>query len=32
MRQRRAKAVLFLCSGNFDRSRFADVSFNSVTG
>src|SRR5438046_4510439 len=30
MRQRKEKAVLFLCTGNYYRSRFAEVLFNSV--
>ena len=30
MRQRHEKTVLFLCTGNYYRSRFAEVLFNSV--
>jgi protein-tyrosine-phosphatase len=30
MRQRQRKTVLFLCTGNYYRSRFAEVLFNSV--
>jgi len=30
MRQRKHKAVLFLCTGNYYRSRFAEILFNSV--
>src|SRR5213082_427252 len=30
MGQRVQKAVLFLCTGNYYRSRFAEVLFNSV--
>jgi protein-tyrosine phosphatase len=30
MRQGHDKAVLFLCTGNYYRSRFAEVLFNSV--
>jgi predicted translation initiation factor SUI1 len=30
MAQRRHKSVLFLCTGNYYRSRFAEILFNSV--
>jgi predicted translation initiation factor SUI1 len=30
MAQRRQKSVLFLCTGNYFRSRFAEILFNSV--
>ena len=30
MRQRQEKTVLFLCTGNYYRSRYAEVLFNSV--
>jgi protein-tyrosine phosphatase len=27
-----AKDILFLCTGNYYRSRFAEILFNSVAG
>jgi protein-tyrosine phosphatase len=30
MKQRKEKTVLFLCTGNYYRSRFAEILFNSV--
>ena len=30
MGQRDTKGVLFLCTGNYYRSRFAEILFNSV--
>jgi len=30
MGQRRHKIILFLCTGNYYRSRFAEILFNSV--
>src|SRR6478752_4985078 len=30
MKQRQEKTVLFLCTGNYYRSRFAEILFNSV--
>jgi protein-tyrosine phosphatase len=30
MKQRQAKTVLFLCTGNYYRSRFAEILFNAV--
>jgi protein-tyrosine phosphatase len=30
MRQRREKTVLFLCTGNYYRSRYAEILFNVV--
>jgi len=32
MAQRSQKTILFLCTGNYYRSRFAEVLFNSVAG
>ena len=32
MQQRREGTVLFLCTGNYFRSRFAEVLFDSVAG
>jgi protein-tyrosine-phosphatase len=32
MAQQREKSVLFLCTGNYYRNRFAEIFFNSVAG
>src|SRR6516165_1904920 len=32
MKQRQEKTILFLCTGNYYRSRLAEVLFNSVAG
>src|SRR3954462_15992860 len=32
MGQRKHKSILFLCTGNYYRSRFAEILFNSVAG
>src|SRR5437879_130712 len=32
MKQQNEKTILFLCTGNYYRSRFAEILFNSVAG
>src|SRR5215471_5373528 len=32
MRQREESTILFLCTGNYYRSRYAEILFNSVAG
>jgi protein-tyrosine phosphatase len=32
MTQRKLKSILFLCTGNYYRSRFAEILFNSFAG
>ena len=32
MAKRESKTILFLCTGNYYRSRFAEILFNSVAG
>ncbi len=32
MGQRGYKSILFLCTGNYYRSRFAEILFNAVAG